>query len=65
MNLIAVGDGDPNTQPCWKRKCCIGFASLPTALRNQLTRARTEPIINLTSKVAQVRTAVILKAPRT
>lgn len=63
--LLAKGDGDPMLQSCWKRKYQISVAALPAAARNLINTARTGTgVIDFTSRLAQVRTATMLKAAR-
>ena len=63
--LLALGDGDPKTQPLWKRKFGLSFDDLPVNIKNNLLKKRTPGVIDLTSMVAEVRIATILKLPRT
>lgn len=64
--LLAVGNGDPTLQSCWKRKYKLDFGALPVAARTLIDAARTGMgVIDFTSRLAQVRAATVLKVART
>lgn len=63
--LLTNGDGNPTIQLVNKRKSKIDFTSLPANIRNTLTGNRTVPIIDLTTSVTAIRSAVAVKAAPT
>ena len=64
--LLAKGDGDPMLQSCWKRKYHISVTKFPAVVRNIINAPRTGTgVIDFTARLAQVRTATVLKAART
>jgi hypothetical protein len=59
--LLAKGDGDPMFEPCHKRKYKVEFAKLGKVEADVFTKARTEEVTELSTKVADIKAAVMLK----